>query len=244
MGQHIMAQASKYKRTKDFAENNPDQTDLAAINRELDTAGVSINSVIDNLSLIQKDDGTLKNEIVGLDQVTKDFREKLQGVVGPRGPQGEKGEQGEPGDMGPVGPAGASFSVATMGLRAERLNYDSEPKNFSFLATDEGKLYIKLSDDLGNWSKGYAFGNGEQGPEGPRGLRGPRGYPGNDGDQGARGEKGEKGDPGEKGADGKDGLITSVNASYSSISIVGKRTIKARAKVVSGVLSIELMAEA
>ncbi len=44
-----MPQAPAYNRAKNFLENNPDRTDHAALNAELDRAALSINEQLDNL---------------------------------------------------------------------------------------------------------------------------------------------------------------------------------------------------
>lgn len=239
-----MAQAQEYKREKNFAENNPDQADLAALDRELDNVATSVNATIKNLALIQKDDGTLANQIVGPQSVTEEFLETIKGADGAQGPEGPEGPQGEPGDMGPVGPAGASFAVAVTGLKSELASHDNEKKGYSFLAMDEGKLYLKLSDAAADWSQGYQFGKGAQGPEGPRGLRGPRGLKGDPGDTGPQGEKGDPGEPGKDGTNGKDAIVSSVSTSRSSTSIIGKRNISVGLVITGGVLSITIDASA
>ena len=69
----------------------------------------------------------------------------------------QKGEQGEPGE---------NFSVDATGLISERSQYDDEAAGFSFLATDEGNLYIKNSAASGDWSDAISF-------QGPAGEPGP-----------------------------------------------------------------------
>lgn len=59
-----MAQPQQYEREVDFTERDGDDTNHAAINSELDAAALSINQIRDNLALIQRDDGALKNGIV------------------------------------------------------------------------------------------------------------------------------------------------------------------------------------
>ena len=65
-----MAQPQKYKRTKNFQENAGDSTDHGAINSELDAVAASLDGVVSNLSLIQKDDGTIATGSVGTDALT------------------------------------------------------------------------------------------------------------------------------------------------------------------------------
>jgi hypothetical protein len=66
-------------------------------------------------------------------------------------PQGAKGDRGE------------AFAVNAIGLIAERSNYDAQPINFSFFATDTGEIYFKQSNDNGDWSAGIPFGKGDTG---------------------------------------------------------------------------------
>jgi hypothetical protein len=73
---------------------------------------------------------------------------------------------------GPAGPPGEDFEIDATGLRVERDTHDGEPRGFTFLATDEGLLYIKEED---GWSEGVPL------------LAGPQGEPGEAGPQGERG---------------------------------------------------------
>lgn len=150
-----------------------------------------------------------------------------EGPVGPVGPQGEQGEKGDPGQ---------SFTVNAIGTISDRSQYDSEAKGFSFLATDEGNLYIKNSDSPGDWSAAIPFrgpkgDTGEQGPAGPTGPQGEKGDKGDTGEQGPagptgpqgeKGDKGDKGDTGEKGDKGDPGnFINSVpDFSFSNSDLV------------------------
>ena len=133
-----------------------------------------------------------------------------QGPKGDPGPQGPAGPQGPKGDPGPQGPKGDNFAVNATGLFSERQQYDAEAKGFSFLATDQGNLYIKNSDTSGDWSGPIPF-QGPKGDPGPQGEPGADGAPGETGPQGPKGEKGDtgpqgpKGDPGETGPAGPEG---------------------------------------
>lgn len=60
-------QPQEYERQIDFTERDGDDTDHSGINQEFDAAATSINQIRDNLALIQKDDGGLKNGIVTAD---------------------------------------------------------------------------------------------------------------------------------------------------------------------------------
>jgi len=69
--------------------------------------------------------------------------------------------------QGPKGDRGDAFNVNATGTLAERDNFDGQPKDFSFLATDTGELYIKRSDTSGDWSNAIPFGKGDKGDTGP-----------------------------------------------------------------------------
>jgi hypothetical protein len=103
-------QAPAYNRTKNFTENNPDRTDHAALNAELDNAAESINALRANLDLLQKDDGTLENAIIGLANLTEDaiLALRVPGAQGIQGIQGIQGLQGVKGDTGATGAPGAN----------------------------------------------------------------------------------------------------------------------------------------
>lgn len=62
-------QPQEYERLTDFTERDGDDTDHSALNQEFDSAALSVNQIRDNLALIQKDDGTLKNGIVTADSL-------------------------------------------------------------------------------------------------------------------------------------------------------------------------------
>ena len=133
-----------------------------------------------------------------------------KGDPGPQGPAGPQGPKGDTGETGPQGPKGDNFAVNATGLFSERQQYDAEAKGFSFLATDQGNLYIKNSDTSGDWSGPIPF-QGPKGDPGPQGEPGADGAPGETGPQGPKGEKGDtgpqgpKGDPGETGPAGPEG---------------------------------------
>jgi hypothetical protein len=82
-----------------------------------------------------------------------------------------KGDKGEKGDKGDKGDVGASFVASVSDLRSARSQYADQPKGFSFLAIDEGKLYWKLSYE-DEWSTGFEFGQGEKGDKGDKGDAG------------------------------------------------------------------------
>ena len=233
-----MAQPSKYSRRKNFAENNGDQTDHSSINAEFDAVGSSVNQVIANMALLQSDDGKLMPGVVGIDQISDEAQRELQARVGPQGDVGPQGAQGPIGPEGPRGPAGASFVADASGLSSEKHYFDSQRKGFSFLAMDVGLLYWKLSDDIGDWSSGFEFGQGPEGPQGERGEKGERG------ETGLTGPKGDQGEQGVPGADGEDGIVTEIDTAKKSVNVIGKRTVSVQLKLSGGKLSVEITAEA
>lgn len=70
--------------------------------------------------------------------------------------KGDKGDRGE------------AFTIDASGLFADRVDYDSEPEGFTFLATDLGEMYIRKGA-AGNWSDGIPFGKGDPGEGVPAG---------------------------------------------------------------------------
>jgi hypothetical protein len=58
---------------------------------------------------------------------------------------------------GPEGKRGEAFKIDASGLLSERSQYDNAAKNFAFLATDTGNVYIKQSDSSGDWSEPIPF---------------------------------------------------------------------------------------
>lgn len=229
-----MPQAPAYNRTKNFLENNPDRTDHAAINAELDKVALSINAIRENAGLLQNDDGTLKNAIVTLASLAPEVVTGLTGPQGPTGPTGPAGPQGPQGVQGPKGDTGASFNADARDLFANRNLYDLQPKGFSMLAMDTGMLYFKLSNTSADWSAGVQYGKGETGATGPAGPTGPQGP------QGLQGIQGIQGIQGPAGADGVDGAVTSIDTGLKTASLIGRTSVNAQLQLVGGQLRIVL----
>lgn len=229
-----MPQAPAYNRTKNFLENNPDRTDHAAINAELDKLALSVNQLRSNAALLQNDDGTLKNAIVTLASLAAEVVTGLTGPQGPTGPTGPAGPQGPQGVQGPKGDTGASFNADARDLYANRSLYNLQPKGFAFLAIDTGFLYFKLSNASGDWSSGVEYGKGETGATGPAGPTGPQGPQGLQGIQGIQGIQGPAGD------DGTDGVVTSIDTSLKTASLIGRTSVNAQLQLVAGQLRIVL----
>ena len=72
-------------------------------------------------------------------------------------PQGLKGDKGD------------AFTVNATGTFAQRVNYNTQPTGFSFLATDTSMIYFKNSATSGDWSAGALFGKGDKGDTGDDG---------------------------------------------------------------------------
>jgi len=68
--------------------------------------------------------------------------------------------------QGPKGDRGEAFKVDVVGLLSDRSIYDDRLKGFSFLAIDQGELFFKASDDVGDWSDAIPFGKGDKGDPG------------------------------------------------------------------------------
>lgn len=62
----------------------------------------------------------------------------------------------------PQGEKGDPMRIDATGVSTDLRNYDAQLKGFAFLATDTGKVYIKASDTVGDWSDPVGF----QGPAG------------------------------------------------------------------------------
>lgn len=226
-------QAPAYNRTKNFLENNPDRTDHGALNNELDEVALSIDGLRENAALIQKDDGTLQNNIVALATLTAAARAALS-VPGPVGPQGAVGPAGPQGIQGVKGDVGSSFDADAKDVFANRALYNLQPKGFSFLAIDTGNLYFKLSATSGDWSPAFVYGKGDTGATGATGPAGPQGP------QGLQGIQGPVGPVGAPGLDGLPGVVTSLDTSTKTASLVGRSSISARLALSAGQLTIVL----
>lgn len=177
----------------------------------------------------------------------------IEGGTGPEGPKGEDGQscavfsensiftmvctdnevswtdgdQGAKGEKGDKGDRGDPFNVHATGTN--RASYDDETSGFSFLNIEEGNLYIKASNNAGDWSNPIPFGKGDTGNVGEtgatpnyqwsgtrlrfddgagtwgsyvdlRGIQGPSGANGTDGTDGADGADGTSGEVGPAGS--------------------------------------------
>jgi len=75
--------------------------------------------------------------------------------------------------QGPKGDKGDAFQVNAIGVISERGQYNDQPENFSFFATDEGLLYFR--EGISGWSTGIPFGKGDPGAQGAPGVDGDDG---------------------------------------------------------------------
>ena len=73
-----MAQPSAYKRQHDFTKDEQGEISTGELNSELDGASTSINEIRRNLALLQKDDGSLKNKLVEMENLTDDVVDEFR----------------------------------------------------------------------------------------------------------------------------------------------------------------------
>lgn len=112
-------------------------------------------------------------------------------------------------DVASTGTGGGGSIVDAEGLAADRGDYDAEDTGFTYLAIDEGLIYIKLSPTSADWSSGYDYGAG---PPGPTGATGPAGATGDTGPPGPTGDTGPTGATGAAGATGATGATGAAGA--------------------------------
>ena len=93
--------AKKYERVKDFTNDAANATDHNAVNQELDSVSESINGLRTNLGSILNDDGTVKEGILGSNQVSAELKATLKAEL--KGAKGDPGQKGEPGEKGERG---------------------------------------------------------------------------------------------------------------------------------------------
>ena len=116
----------------------------------------------------------------------------IQGIQGIQGPKGDTGDTGATGERGEKGDKGDPFKIDTVGLLSDIYIHDNSPAGFSYLASDTGYVYVKVSDDTGDWSDPIPF-KGDKGDPGDRGPEGPAGPTGPKGDQGTAGYTPQRG---------------------------------------------------
>jgi hypothetical protein len=184
-----------------------------SVDNELDRSNNTINDLIDFTRQAIDDDGKVRVTALG-DDVTgpvgppgPEGPPGPPGPTGPIGPNGFQGVQGVEGVEGPQGPAGNNYTPNAAGPFANRSAHDAAAANFSYLATDQGQLYFKLSATSGDWSLPVPFVQGPQGVRGPQGIQGVQGATGIQGVPGVRGEMGPQGIPGVQGVQGPIGPI-------------------------------------
>ena len=161
-------------------------------------------------------------------QIGGEWSDKIMIPKGEKGDKGDKGDTGDKGEKGDKGDRGEAFKIDATGTFAERSAYDAGLKNFVYLVTDTGNIYIKNSDTPGDWSDPIAF-------------KGEKGDIGSQGEQGPQGEKGDKGDRGEAGADG---LTPEIDPDTKHWMIGGSDTgVVAEAKLEGGTAEITEVAD-
>jgi hypothetical protein len=140
----------------DYASANPDKPLQGnQIDAEFAEHRRAADEIIDNLALIQNDNGTLRTDNLDLTGVTGAQGE--QGVQGETGAVGAQGVQGETGPQGPIGPTGATGPQGPQGLEGP-----TGPQGI----------------------QGDAGPTGATGPTGPTGATGPQGLTGPEGPTG------------------------------------------------------------
>lgn len=84
-----MPQPTPYVRSYDFTNYQEQYSNqplpAAPLDANLDLLGTSINQVINRAAIIQRDDGQLKNQIVGIDALSNTVRALLGTALNPRG---------------------------------------------------------------------------------------------------------------------------------------------------------------
>ena len=70
-------------------------------------------------------------------------------------------------EFGGILSAGLTIKPNASGTTPDRKIFDYEAAGFTFLDLTEGRMYVKLSLQVGDWSEGLTLGAGPRGPEGP-----------------------------------------------------------------------------
>ena len=76
-----MAQPTPYNRTADFTEREGNDTNHTALNAEFDAVETTVDQLCHNLALLQRDDGGLRQGIVGADALAPSAFERVLGSV-------------------------------------------------------------------------------------------------------------------------------------------------------------------
>ena len=124
------------------------------------------------------------------------------------------------GPVGPIGNTGATgpaYALSATGLIANMNAHDNAAAGFSYLASDIGMVFLKLSNAAADWSAGFPW-VGAQGPQGVQGAVGPAG-PATVGPAGPAGPAGPEGPAGPAGPAGSSGLGSGQvwRGTYSSV---------------------------
>jgi collagen type VII alpha len=179
-----MAQPPEYVRQYSFTAyqtNNP-SSPLPADKHELEYNAIKItlDAILGNLALIQRDDGRLANDSVGPDQL---YTDEFTGSTGPTGPAGADGATGPTGPTGATGPAGGPTGA-------------TGPTGVTGATGPTGP-----TGDTGDTGPTGPTGvTGATGPTGPTGVTGNAGPTGPTGVTGATGPTGVTGSTGPTGA--------------------------------------------
>jgi hypothetical protein len=117
-------------------------------------------------------------ESLTFDSLTPEQKEEIKGNTGEKGEQGLAAtirigsvETGAPGSdvlvtntgsltdaiLNFTIPRGSAYNITYTGTASQLAEYDNAPKGVSFLASDTGYVYIKNSDNTGDWSDPIPF---------------------------------------------------------------------------------------
>lgn len=185
----------KYRRTFSFAAHSAASPDTphsgTNVDQEFDAIGQAIADLVDFVRQTIDDDGRVQASRLALGSLMgSQGATGPQGPQGPQGVQGPQGNQGSTGPQGPEGPQGQSYQPNATGVLADRTVHDGEAVAFSYLSTDTGEIYFKLSATNADWSAGFPFGRGPDGAQGVQGIDGPEGAQGIQGPAGTDGTNG------------------------------------------------------
>jgi len=162
-------------RVDEFLELQSNISELIALHTDL-TKLIELHTNLDEILLVDDNAAIVSNKLVEVSNIRDSIHNVTARAISGSStapasatfnpssseivivvPEGAKGDKGEP------------FQVNSIDNLSGRSIYDDRPKNFSFLAIDEGNIYFKTSDVVGEWSTGIPFGKGEKGDTGADG---------------------------------------------------------------------------
>ena len=148
-----MAQPQAYNRTADFTEQDGDATDHVAINVELDAAAVSINALRTNLTLIQRDDGALKNGIVTAESLADSALQAASGAAA--GYAATASAAANSATINAAAAQNSSVSAAASAIKAKETADAVQATGYSKAQADD--LLLLKSDKANTYTKDETF---------------------------------------------------------------------------------------